>query len=418
MAVSDQPTSGTPTGTERNLRRELALFLAVAAALGMSGGIFETTFNNFLNDTFAIGAGARGKLEFPRELPGFLVTAMGGLLFFLSETRLGVLSALGIALGTAGLAFLGTDYAVMIAFMVIWSAGNHLMMPVSGTIALSLAPLEKRAARMGQINAVQTGAMILGAVVVWGGLQYLDIGYRGTFLVAAFGALVAALFVSFIRPLPKRAGRRPKLVVKRRYSLYYLLNVFSGARKQVFITFGVFVLVKVYGEPAPTIAKLWIVASLIGVFVQPQLGKLIDRFGERKILMAGALVLIGVCLGYGFAAQLPLARPVRLIYACYVLDNVLFAVHIARSTYLDKIAESEADIHASLSVGVTIDHAVSMTIPILGGIVWEVYGYPYVFLGAAGIAVLNLIAASFVRVPARPTPAPTSLPLDELDIAS
>jgi MFS family permease len=417
MSDPDVFASSVSTGTERNLRRELVLFLVVTAALGMSGGIFETTFTNFLEDTFAISAGARGKLEFPRELPGFLVTAMGGVLFFLSEVRLGVLSALGIALGTAGLALLGGDYAVMIAFMVIWSAGNHLMMPVSGTIALSLAPPEKRAARMGQINAVGTGAMVLGAVVVWTGLQYLHVGYRGTFLVAALGALVAALFVGFIRPLPKRDARRPKLVLKRRYSLYYLLNVFSGARKQVFITFGVFVLVKVYGETAPTIAKLWIVAPLISAAVQPQLGKLIDRFGERKILMAGALVLIGVCLGYGFAAQLPLARPVRLVYACYVLDNILFAVHIARSTYLDKIAESEADIHASLSVGVTIDHAVSMSIPILGGIIWEVYGYPYVFLGAAGIAVLNLIAASFIRVPRRPTPPPVSLPMEELDIA-
>jgi predicted MFS family arabinose efflux permease len=417
MSDPGAPSSNTPTGSKRNLRRELTLFLVVAAALGMSGGIFETTFNNFLNDTFAIGAQARGKLEFPRELPGFLVAAMGGVLFFLSEVRLGVLSALGIALGMVGLAFLGGDYAIMVLFMVIWSAGNHLMMPVSSTIALSLAPPEKRAARMGQIGAVATGAMILGAVVVWTGLEYLSVGYRGTFLVAAFGALVAALFVGFIRPLPKRSDRRPKLVLKRRYSLFYLLNVFSGARKQVFITFGVWVLIKVFGEPAPTIAKLWIVSSLIGIVVQPQLGKLIDRVGERAILMASALLLVVVCLGYGFAERIPVANPVWIAYACYVLDQVLFAAGMARATYLDKIAETEDDIHASLSLGVTIDHAVSMSIPTLGGFVWVAYGYPYVFLGAAAIAVLNFVAASFVRAPRRSAAGPASLPTEELDVA-
>ena len=212
MADPDVSVASTSTGTERNLRRELALFLIVTASLGMTFGIFETTFNNYLNDMFAISAEARGKLEFPRELPGFLVTLMGGVLFFLSETRLGVLSALGIAVGIVGLAFTGDDYARMIAFMVIWSAGNHLLMPVTGTIALSLAPPNKRAARMGQIGAVGMAATIVGATIVWAGLQYIDIGYRGTFLIAAGGAAVAAIFIGFIKPLPKRAGRRPKLV--------------------------------------------------------------------------------------------------------------------------------------------------------------------------------------------------------------
>jgi predicted MFS family arabinose efflux permease len=324
---------------------------------------------------------------------------MGGVLFFLSVTRMGVLSALGIAAGIVGLAFTGDSYLRMMIFMVLWSAGNHLLMPVTGTIALSLAPPNKRAARMGQIGAIGMAATIVGATVVWMGLDYIDLGYRETFLIAAGGAAAAAVVIGFLRPLPKREGKRPKLVVKRRYGLYYLLNVFSGARKQIFMTFGVWVLVKVFEQPASTIAKLWIVASFIGIFFQPQLGKLIDRIGERAILMANAVVLVIICMGYGFAHLLPIAHPVWVIYVCYVIDNLIFATGMARATYLDKIAEHEEDIHASLSMGVTIDHAVSMSIPALGGIVWVRYGYPWVFVAAAAIAVLNLVAAGFIRVP-------------------
>jgi len=415
MSASTGFESSASGGTIRNVRRELMIFLAVTAALGMTFGIFETTFNNYLNDTFAITAEARGKLEFPRELPGFLVTLMGGVLFFLSEARLGVLSALGIAVGIVGLAYTGDDYARMIAFMVIWSMGNHLLMPVMGTIALSLAPPNKRAAKMGQIGAVGMAATIVGATIVWAGMQYIDIGYRGTFLIAAGGAAVAAIFIGFINPLPKREGRRPKLVLKRRYGLYYLLNVFSGARKQIFLTFGVWVLIKVFEQPAYTIAKLWIVASAIGIFFQPQLGKLIDRVGERIILMANAIIIVIICLGYGFAHLLPVRHPVWVVYVCYVIDNLIFATGIARATYLDKIAEQESDIHASLSVGVTIDHAVSMSIPALGGIAWVVYGYPWVFVGAAGIAVLNLIAAGFIRVPRGHVEGPVPTPTEMMD---
>ncbi len=415
MAEPDVSVPSTSTGSERNVRRELVLFLVVTAALGMSGGIFETTFNNFLNDTFSISAEARGKLEFPRELPGFLVTLMGGALFFLSVTRVGVLSALGIAAGIVGLAFTRDHYTRMIAFMVLWSAGNHLLMPVTGTIALSLAPPNKRAARMGQIGAVGMAATIVGASIVVAGLEYVDIGYRGTFLIAAGGAAAAALFIGLLRPLPKREGRRPKLVVKRRYGLYYLLNIFSGARKQIFMTFGVWVLVKVFEQPASTIAKLWIVASALGIVFQPQLGKLIDRLGERAILMANAAVIIVICAGYGFAHLLPIAHPVWVLRACYVIDHLIFATGMARATYLDKIAEHEEDIHASLSVGVTIDHAVSMSIPALGGVVWVLYGYPWVFVGAAGIAVLNLIAAGFIRVPRGHVEGPVPTPTEMMD---
>jgi len=417
-AVTDSAAADvTQREATRDLRRELTLFLVVVAALGMSGGIFETTFNNFLNDTFRMTAEARGKLEFPRELPGFLVALLGGALFFLSEIRLGVLSALGIAAGMLGLAFMGGVYSTMIAFMVLWSAGNHLMMPVNSTIGLSLAPRERRAARLGQIGAVGMAATILGSTVVWVGLDYVHLGYRATFLIAACGALTAAAFVSRIHPLPARPAQRPKLVVKRRYSLYYLLCMFAGARKQIFITFGPWVLIKVFGEPASTIAKLWIVASIIGMVVQPQLGKLIDRVGERAILMADAALLIAVCLGYGFARELPLAKPVWLVYGCYVFDNVLFATGIARATYLDKIAASEADIHASLSLGVSIDHAVSMSIPTLGGLIWVLYGFPYVFAGAAVIAAVNLVAAACLRVPRKPFPEPFSLQSELMDFA-
>jgi len=406
------------TGSGRNLRRELTVWLVVVGALGVTSGIFETTLNNFLSDTFHITAQQRGRLEFPRELPGFLVAVLGGALFFLSEVRLGVLATVCLASGLAGLAMLGDrSYGVMILFLMLWSAGSHMMIPISSTVTLSLAPQGKRAGRMGQVGSVSMMTTILGSGLVWIGLEHVRLGYRAMFLVAAAGALVAALVLTRLRPLPARPGKRPKLVLKRRYSLYYLLCVFSGARKQVYITFGPWVLIKVFGEPAPTIAKLWIVASLIGIFFQPRLGRLIDRLGERVILMADAVVLILICLGYGFASRLPLAHPAHLVYACYVLDQVIFACSMARATYLDKIAESESDVHASLSVGVSIDHAVSMSIPALGGLLWVQSGYPAVFVAAACIAVCNFTAASFLKVPHRETRPLTAEAHAEAEVA-
>lgn len=386
-------------GPVRDVRRELILLLMVVAALSVTSGVFEPSLNNFLNDTFHIGAERRGILEFPRELPGFLVAILGGLLFFLSEIRIGVLATSALALGLAGLALIGDrSYAVMIICLVTWSVGSHMMIPVTSTITLSLAAEGKRASRMGQVGAIGGAATILGSGLVWVGMRWLHLSYTALFLVAGSFALCASVLVSRFHPLPHRGGQRPKLVLKRRYSLYYLLCTFSGARKQVFITFGPWVLIKIFHQPAYMIALLYMIASAVNVVFQPALGRLIDRWGERRILMLDAVMLIGVCTGYGFSRHQPWLQPVYIAYVCYVLDNVLFACSMARATYLDKIAENKPDVHASLSVGVTIDHLVSMTIPFLGGMLWERAGFQYVFVAASCIAACNFVAASFVRV--------------------
>src|SRR5574340_1406608 len=162
------------TEPTQNARRQLILLLLAIGALSVTSGIFETTFNNFLNDTYAIGADARGGLEFPRELPGFLVAFLGGLLFFLSEVRLGAFAASCVGIGLFGLAFLGHDsYAAMMVFMIVWSMGNHLFMPVSTSLQLSLAPQGKRAGRLGQIGAITVAATILGSGLVWVWFRFL-----------------------------------------------------------------------------------------------------------------------------------------------------------------------------------------------------------------------------------------------------
>jgi antitoxin component of RelBE/YafQ-DinJ toxin-antitoxin module len=53
-------------------------------------------------------------------------------------------------------------------------------------------------------------------------------------------------------------------------------------------------------------------------------------------------------------------------------------------------------------MGMTIDHVVAMFIPWLGGFVWTVLGYEYVFIGGALIAVLNLLLTTRIRTTALP----------------
>jgi len=162
------------------------------------------------------------------------------------------------------------------------------------------------------------------------------------------------------------------------------------------------VLVKVFHQEAVIFAKLWIAAAALGILFQPALGRAIDRFGERKVLMADAVLIFGICLGYGFAHKLGSERlAIGLLYACMIGDQLLFGVNMARDTYLSKIALKPEHVAPSLSLGVSINHAVSMSVPALGGILWMKWGHEWVFVAAAGIAVLMLIFSNGVRVEKR-----------------
>jgi predicted MFS family arabinose efflux permease len=78
---------------------------------------------------------------------------------------------------------------------------------------------------------------------------------------------------------------------------------------------------------------------------------------------------------------------------------MIFSVGMARSTYMKKIALQQDHVQSTLTAGVTIDHIFSISAAIVGGIIWDAWGFQYVFLFGALLAAVNFIVASRVRVP-------------------
>jgi predicted MFS family arabinose efflux permease len=412
VSISDQPAPARES-PERvaGHRRNILLFLVAIACLGAAGSVQDSTFNNYLNDNFQMTAADRGFLEFPRESPGLLITLVVGGLFFLGETHLVVLAAGLTALGLAGLGLWSASYGHMLFWLILWSTGLHLTLPVQDSIALALSRGERRGEMLGTVGAAAALASVIGCVLVWLNFAVLKRSYGTTYVFAAVAALAASFTLSRMHAQEINSRRRPKLLLRRRYWLYYLLAILFGARKQVFITFGVWVLIRVYGQPAKNIAILWIITTTAGVLFRPLVGRLIDRLGERLMLMASGVALFFVCLAYGYAEFLG-SRTVALAIICtaYVLDQMLFTVETARSTYLSKIAEKKSDVGATLSAGVSINHAVSIPIAMLGGRIWDATSYHVLFAGAAALALLITATCALVRVPAEGKAPPETRP--------
>lgn len=380
-------------------RTQLLLYIAATACMAAAMGMHDSVFNNFLRDTYHLSPEQRGWLEFPREFPGFLVVFLAGILSALAVTRVAMVGALLFAGGLVGIAVFGSRYGAMVAMMMIASAGMHLLQPVGGSIALGLSQDGRRGRLLGRVGAVGTAGTVLGAASVL--FLFNRIPHYEAWLVGAalLGLVVVGLYAAM--HIPHLSRRRQPLVLRRRFGLYYVLEFLFGARKQVFLTFGPWVLIQVYGADARSMAGFLMTAALIGIVFQPVVGHLIDRFGERRVMIADGASTAVVCLGYGYALWL-LGSPEKalpLASACYIADNLLFALGSARTVYVSRVAEAPEEITSTLALGVSINHIASMTIPAFAGAMWVVFGYERVFAGAAVLALALAVLA--LRVPSK-----------------
>ncbi len=382
-------------------KRDFVLFLLASGVIGITQSIDIAFFNNFLSDTYQLTIAQRTFLEIPREFPGFAVVFVTGLLFAFGDVKTAAVANLLGGLGALGLAYWSPEYLPMIAWLTVYSMGQHLFMPMSSSIGMNLAADGHMGRRLGQINAVNTAVFLVTSLATAFLFRFIEIDYKLAFSISAAAFFLAAVLILCMTPQSgKRIGKR--FVLRKEYNLFYGLNVLYGARKQIFITFGPWVLIKVFGQGVATFAILSFIIAGIGIVFKPFIGHLIDTIGERFILAGEAVSLIFICLGYAFTegllANLGLGRiTIYVICALFVLDQVLVSVSMARATYLKKIALCDDDVSPTLSMGMTIDHIVSMFMPWLGGFVWTFMGYEYVFIFGAVIAALNLLLTTRMK---------------------
>lgn len=385
----------------RQIPRELLIFVAAVFLLGIGINMFDSVFNNFLDERYMITPFQRSFLEFPRELPGFLVVFVSAGLSFMCSRRLSAFTMLLSLVGVLLIGFLAPSYTIMTIWLFVYSLGQHLFMPLSSTIGMELARDGKVGQRLGQLNAVRNAAMIVGSLTVVIGFRYLNFKFESAFALAAIGFLLAASLLFSMKRV-QRQPARTFLKLHKEYRLYYALITISGARKQLFITFAPWVLVTVFNQPTQIIASLLMIGGIIGILFQPVLGKAIDRYGERFVLSSEAVILVFICFGYGFAKSLlPENVAFLVVCGCYLLDQMVFSVSMARATYIKKIATIPEHVQSTLTAGVTIDHIFSISAALVGGVIWNSWGFQYVFLFGALLAVINFFVASRVRIPAQ-----------------
>jgi MFS family permease len=385
------------------ISRDFLLFLIASALLGVTSAVESTSFANRLAEDLGFTMLQRSSLEIPRELPGLLVVFVTGALAFLGDIRT---AAVGNIVGGVGLLAFGlvpSGYWPVVATMMVYSMGQHVFLPLQGAISMTFAKESNMGRRLGEIQSVNTAALIITAAILYVFYAYFNVPFWVSFTAGAIAMVMAGVVFLFMSPgPPKTKGQR--FVYKKKFILFYILAFFFGARRQITFTFVTWLIITTYDQPAATVTMLFFITSTISVFFRPLLGRFIDRFGERFVLVFEAVLLFISCFGFAFAKVLfPPATALAVVGACYVIDNLFSAgAGMARTTYVKKLSDDQNEVSGTLSLSISLDHVITMSLPITVVALWEMNpetGYIYVFLVGALISAICIALSSKIRIP-------------------
>ncbi|GMQ58074.1 MFS transporter [Vallitalea sediminicola] len=395
-----------------SMKKETVVYFIILALTALGLGLSNDIFSNYFKDAYNITAYQRGIIEFPRELPGMLCIFVVTALSFLGDIRLSIIAQILSFMGIVVLGFITPTFSIMLIFLFINSMGMHLFFPLQDSIGISLIDDDKIGKRMGQYKGVFTAFSMVAAIIVFLGFRTgffsftTDIKY--IFIIdAAIFLVIIVLFIYLLKLLKKPLVKKKKMnfLFRKEYKYYYILAIMHGVQKQIMVVYGPWVLIEILSKKADTLAILTMIGSFIGIFFIPAVGRWLDHFGIKKLLYADAISFIGVYVAYGllttgFASGkfTLVGLPVMLAYGLIIIDRMSMQMGMVKTVYLRSIAVDLSDITPTLSLGISMDHVVSILCAFLGGIVWSVWGPQYIFFFAATLSLVNLFVAKKVEI--------------------
>ncbi|NQT58254.1 MAG: MFS transporter [Bacteroidetes bacterium] len=385
-----------PFNTQKNYILLLSAMLCFAIATALFQGVQE----NYLAESLNVSRSGRGIVEFFREMPGLLLFLILALFYKMPEHRILRIGFFVAITGIGGFVLVGTKLIPAVFFLTIFSAGQHILMPVRQSYAVHSVEPGKEGSALGLMRSIQSIGRVAGffiVPVIFLMTAKTENGFIITFICVIFFA-VGALVISFFLRNEGGHVRRQRLYFRKKYKTYYILQNFYGARKQVILTFGPYVLILKYGATPAIIATLMGACAVVSIVTSPLIGKLIDRIGYKKVLVGDTVILFFVCLVYGFAHHL-FPEHIAFIVICgvFILDSLVSHASMAASVYVKELSDDREEMTATLTTGISLDHVISILIALAGGFIWEHIGIELLFVLAAVMAMMNSLIALTIK---------------------
>lgn len=379
-------TSSHGWRTPQNFLLLISIIVPIAFSTWMA------LLNNFVIEKANFDGADIGLLQSVREIPGFLAFTAVFVLLFIREQRFMLVSLAMLTLGTALTGYFPTLYGLLFTTLLM-STGFHYFETLKQSLSLQWLSKDEAPEMLGKFISVGALASLFTYGAIWILLEQLKFDFKTVYLLAGGVGFVLIIVMALAFPQFKTAvPQNKKLVLRKRYWLYYALTFMSGARRQIFTVFAGFLMVEKFGYSAADITLLFLINYLFNFLFAKRIGRFIGVVGERKALTFEYVGLIFVFVGYG------LVQTAEWAAALYVVDHLFFALALAIKTYFQKIADP-ADMASTAGVAFTINHIAAVLIPVTFGMIWLVSPSSVFYIGA-GMAAVSLLLS--LNIPAKP----------------
>ncbi|WP_335946654.1 MULTISPECIES: MFS transporter [Salipiger] len=379
-------------------RRPVTLLFLMAIAMPLSFATWSALLNNFVIDAAEFDGSDIGWLHTVREIPGFLAIGVILVLLVMREQVLALSALTLLGAATAATAWFPSMAGILIITMLS-SIGFHYYETVNQSLQLQWLPKDRAPQMLGWLLAAASGATFVAYVVIVMTWEALGLSYNSVYMASGGLTLVIVAYCAFAFPQFESPNpQRKRFILRRRYWLYYALQFMSGARRQIFVVFAGFMMVERFGFAVHEVTGLYLINLMVNLVAAPLLGKAVQHFGERRVLIFEYVGLTLVFLAYGGLYWF--GWGVLLASILYVIDHIFFGLALALKTYFQKIADP-GDIAPTAAVAFTINHIAAVVLPFLLGYLWLV-SPGAVFGLAAGMALISLSLA--LMIPRHPEP--------------
>ncbi len=223
-------TNGPDAPVYKGWRNPEVLLILMAAAMPLSFSTWMALLNNFSVEMADFTGREIGILQSLREIPGFLAFTAIFVLLILREQTFALLSLLVLGIGVAISGYFPTVIGLYCT-TVLMSIGFHYFETMQQALSLQWVKKERTALVMGQQLSAKSISSLVMFGIVWVMLEVFNVEYRYVYLFGGALTIIAALFIW--GAFPKFSDAHPqtkKLILRKRYWLYYALTFMSGAR--------------------------------------------------------------------------------------------------------------------------------------------------------------------------------------------
>ena len=368
-------------------RQPIALLFVMTAAMPLSFSVWSALLNNFTIEVIGFDGADIGWLHGIREIPGFLAVGVIAIIVFMHEQTLALLSLFLLGVATAVTAWF-PSMAGILTITMLSSIGFHYYETVNQSLQLQWLTKEEAPRKLGLLIGAGSGATLIAYLFIVLGWKTLNLSYNFVYILAGAATVILTLYCVFA--FPRFTTPHPqikKMILRKRYWLYYALQFMAGARRQIFMVFAGFMMVERFGLSVQNLTALYLINLILNIACAPIIGRAVARYGERKALAVEYIGLALVFFAYGGIYLF--GWGVLIAAVLYILDHLFFAIALAIKTYFQKIADPQ-DIASTAAVALTINHIAAIFLPIVLGFLW--LASPFLVFCTAGILALGSFA--------------------------